>query len=182
MARNKLNTVLRIAYEKDDHETWGHVKSLHGDILPQDKDTLRNMFLLAKTREPNIPMSMRLDARQQLVGRNVITSEDDEPVRPSEKLKKGGAKMLVPGSAKQTLKDNPDIEVFVLVFGSEAARNALMLKWASELQGQLDKVRSNVRYFELYTLDNKHIQFILDDENYDLPITDVAFREVGNVA
>lgn len=178
----KLNTPLRKAYEDNDHITWSTIMARQGDIMPQDDDVLRSTFLLAKAREIHLPMADRIEARQALIDANVLSSEDDEPIKPSEKLRKAGSKMLVPGSAKQTLKDNPDYDEFVLVFPNENVRNVLLMRWANELQGMLDKVRSNVRYFELYTLDNKHIRFVVDDENYDLPIADVAFREISNAS
>lgn len=177
----KMSTELRKAYEEDDHVTWSIIMARRGVVMPTTETLIRDTFCIARMREKSLPMDMRIDARNELVVKGVV-KEADEPLKPAEKLKKKKSKFMAVSGLKKMLADYPEYEEYVLIFPSEGARNRFLIKGANELVGKLDKVRSNVRYHELYTLDGKHIKFLLEDEEFETISVNVAFSSIANVS
>lgn len=169
-----------IALEEGDIHKWAQLCSHYGEIMPTDEKQLEHTFHLARLRCKEIGVPLRKESRDLLVKNAVIKHE---PVSILEKLHSNKMYKHKTSSVKTILNLKEGFKEIVLVFSADFLRSRVFKDVTNELAGKLDLVRSNVRRWEIYTLEGVHIKFLLEDEEYELPMdTDkVAYRFISNV-
>lgn len=162
------------ALEKGDIQAWAEILSDRGDLMPTDNTILDNMFHLRRMRTKRIPMPLRIESRTVLMGRGVV---ENEPLTVLERLSTMDVRNQLSTKVAEMLKGADEV---ILIYPDQRIRSRSFLKVTEELGGHLDIQRSSVNKLELYTLDNKHIKFLLDNEDYDIPDKKIALRTINS--
>ena len=165
----------RIALERGDVPAWAHIHSENGDVLPSDAEQLENLFHKIRMYKSDIAIPLRVTSRDLLKSRGVI---EDYPVTVKEKLVNLQAKNGINASVKKMLEEAEEV---ILIFPNNNVRNRVFTRTAEEIRSILDLVLSNLRRMELWTIDGRHVKFLLEDEDYKIPDKKVAYRIISDV-
>ena len=162
-----------INLEVDD---WWELRAKKGEIVPGDATMRENTFHVVRMECQDMTIPERVESRDLLIERGV---EVDNPLTVHEKLHKRGAKYKPTKLPKNFATDDADEVIFI--FPNSRVRDQILKQTAQQLQGQLDLVRSNVRFQELYTIEGKHLRFVLEDEDVELGDKNISYRNINSV-
>ena len=173
---NRSNVERKFLRELDINR-WLQLRHMQGDVIPDDPQVALAMMQKARMEDPEIPMELRIDSRDWLTEKGI--EFDDHGLTPLEKMEKSGRSKGHPGMSIRVMATKlEDVDQVVCIFPNERVLTIHLNRAAEQLRGNLDLVRSNARRKELYTLDGRHIKFLLDDEEFTPSDGEVAYRVI----
>ncbi len=150
---------------------WAQFQAENGAVLPEDQILLGALFYKMVLQAPDVPIPVKLMAREKI--RNLGCIYDD-PVTVHERLSASPSAQQRPGFAlTRMLQFHSEI---VLLFPNEQVRSFMFMRHCQILNRDMDKVRTSVRTWDLYLLDGRHVKYLTEEDDYDIPAGNVGYR------
>jgi hypothetical protein len=166
------------AFLSGDVDEWVGWMRENGLTLSDDPKVVEGQFHLARLQCLDVPVPVRLQSRKILIDKNVV-KKIDYPITPTELLNTNPrATPVTSGEVKNLVGMAKEI---ALCYPSELSRNKHFMKVLNQLQGTIDNTHSSVRHFEIYTLGQTRIKFLVENDTYVMPDKDIVYRIYTNV-